>query len=86
MTSSTTFLRLGPSPWACHGSYLTQRWLSSSGGRGPGKSGRGCVPEGVGEENTITRWTDVDRGGHFAALEGPILLVGDVREFFRTLR
>ena len=37
-------------------------------------------------ENTITRWTDVDRGGHFAALEEPDLLVGDVREFFRTLR
>ncbi|WP_202865746.1 hypothetical protein [Kribbella turkmenica] len=37
-------------------------------------------------EHTITRWTDVDHGGHFAALEEPELLVGDVREFFRTLR
>ena len=37
-------------------------------------------------ENTITRWTDIDRGGHFAALEEPDLLVGDVREFFRALR
>jgi epoxide hydrolase len=37
-------------------------------------------------ENTITRWTDVDRGGHFAALEEPGLLVDDVREFFRDLR
>jgi pimeloyl-ACP methyl ester carboxylesterase len=37
-------------------------------------------------EHTITRWTDVDRGGHFAALEEPDLLVGDVREFFRPLR
>jgi pimeloyl-ACP methyl ester carboxylesterase len=36
--------------------------------------------------NTITRWTDVDRGGHFAALEEPDLLVSDVREFFRDLR
>jgi epoxide hydrolase len=35
---------------------------------------------------TIVRWTDVDRGGHFAALEEPELLVADVREFFRTLR
>jgi epoxide hydrolase len=35
---------------------------------------------------TIVRWTDVDRGGHFAALEEPELLVTDVREFFRTLR
>jgi epoxide hydrolase len=35
---------------------------------------------------TIVRWTDVDRGGHFAALEEPELLVTDVREFFRGLR
>jgi pimeloyl-ACP methyl ester carboxylesterase len=37
-------------------------------------------------EATIVRWTDVDRGGHFAALEEPELLVADVREFFRALR
>jgi pimeloyl-ACP methyl ester carboxylesterase len=37
-------------------------------------------------EATIVRWTDVDRGGHFAALEEPRLLVEDVREFFRPLR
>ncbi|UGT57868.1 epoxide hydrolase family protein [Nocardia asteroides] len=37
-------------------------------------------------ENTIVRWTDVDRGGHFAALEEPELLTADVREFFRALR
>ncbi|MFC4146120.1 epoxide hydrolase family protein [Micromonospora mangrovi] len=34
----------------------------------------------------ITRWTEFDRGGHFAALEQPELLVDDVRAFFRTLR
>jgi pimeloyl-ACP methyl ester carboxylesterase len=34
---------------------------------------------------TIVRWTDVDRGGHFAALEEPELLIADVREFFRSL-
>ncbi|PRX98889.1 epoxide hydrolase family protein [Allonocardiopsis opalescens] len=37
-------------------------------------------------ENTIVRWTDVDRGGHFAALEEPGLLVDDVRAFFGALR
>lgn len=37
--------------------------------------------------NNITRWTDVEgRGGHFAALEEPDLLLHDVREFFRPLR
>ena len=36
--------------------------------------------------NRITRWTDFDTGGHFAAMETPGLLVDDVREFFRTVR
>jgi pimeloyl-ACP methyl ester carboxylesterase len=37
--------------------------------------------------NTIVRWTDVpDRGGHFAALEEPELLIEDLREFLRPLR
>jgi len=36
--------------------------------------------------NTIVHWSDFDEGGHFAAMETPDLLVGDVRSFFRTLR
>jgi microsomal epoxide hydrolase len=34
----------------------------------------------------ITRWTEMPRGGHFAALEQPTLLINDIREFARTLR
>jgi microsomal epoxide hydrolase len=34
----------------------------------------------------IRRWTVMPRGGHFAALEVPDLLVDDVRAFFRDLR
>jgi pimeloyl-ACP methyl ester carboxylesterase len=34
----------------------------------------------------ITRWSEFDRGGHFAALEEPDLLVDDMRAFFRPLR
>ena len=34
----------------------------------------------------IVRWTVMPRGGHFAALEEPELLVDDVRAFFRELR
>ena len=30
----------------------------------------------------IERWTEMPRGGHFAALETPELLVDDVRAFF----
>jgi pimeloyl-ACP methyl ester carboxylesterase len=33
----------------------------------------------------IVRWTVMPRGGHFAALEEPHLLVDDVRAFFREL-
>jgi epoxide hydrolase len=36
--------------------------------------------------NRIVHWSEFDRGGHFAAMEEPDLLVGDVREFFRPLR
>ncbi|MFF4779611.1 epoxide hydrolase family protein [Microtetraspora fusca] len=36
--------------------------------------------------NTITHWSEFDRGGHFAALEAPDLLIADIRAFFRTLR
>jgi microsomal epoxide hydrolase len=34
----------------------------------------------------IRRWTEMERGGHFAALEAPALLARDVTEFFRPLR
>ncbi len=34
----------------------------------------------------VTRWTDMDRGGHFAAFEQPDLFVEDVRRFFATVR
>jgi pimeloyl-ACP methyl ester carboxylesterase len=34
----------------------------------------------------LVRWTVMPRGGHFAALEQPELLVDDVRAFFRGLR
>jgi epoxide hydrolase len=36
--------------------------------------------------NHIVHWTEFDRGGHFAAMETPDLLVGDVRSFFRLVR
>ncbi len=38
------------------------------------------------EQHEIVRWTEYDRGGHFAAMEAPDLLTTDIREFFRTLR
>jgi pimeloyl-ACP methyl ester carboxylesterase len=35
--------------------------------------------------NNVVRWSEYDRGGHFAALEAPDLLTADIREFFRAL-
>jgi pimeloyl-ACP methyl ester carboxylesterase len=36
--------------------------------------------------NNIVHWSEFDRGGHFAAMEEPDLLVDDLRTFFRRLR
>jgi epoxide hydrolase len=38
------------------------------------------------QTNNIVHWSEFDRGGHFAAMEEPDLVIGDVREFFRPLR
>ena len=35
---------------------------------------------------TVSRWTPMPRGGHFAAMEAPELLASEIREFFRPLR
>ncbi|MGW4277514.1 epoxide hydrolase family protein [Streptomyces seoulensis] len=35
---------------------------------------------------TITHWTEFEQGGHFAALEQPAALTGDIRAFARSLR
>jgi hypothetical protein len=36
--------------------------------------------------NNIVHWSTFDRGGHFAALDVPDLLVGDLQRFFRRFR
>ncbi|MEV0186813.1 epoxide hydrolase family protein [Streptomyces sp. NPDC050625] len=35
---------------------------------------------------TITHWTEFEQGGHFAALEQPAAVTGDIRAFARSLR
>jgi epoxide hydrolase len=66
-----------------------------------GPAARSTVPTGVAvfpreiappirrfaeQSENIVHWTEFGRGGHFAAMEAPDLLVGDVRDFFRPLR
>ena len=36
--------------------------------------------------NNIVHWSQFDRGGHFAAMDAPDLLVDDLRTFFRRFR
>jgi epoxide hydrolase len=45
---------------------------------------RAWVERTLGKE--LFHWTEMPRGGHFAALEQPELLADDVRAFFRKLR
>jgi microsomal epoxide hydrolase len=45
------------------------------------------IPRAYAESRfNLVRYNRFDRGGHFAALEEPDLLVGDIREFFKELR
>ena len=37
-------------------------------------------------DHNVVHWSEFERGGHFAAMEAPEFLVGDVRAFFRGLR
>ena len=45
-------------------------------------------PRSVAERvySDIRRWTVMEKGGHFAALEQPAALAREIREFFRPLR
>ena len=38
------------------------------------------------QTDNIVQWTEYDRGGHFAAMEVPDLLIADIQTFFRKLR
>ena len=38
------------------------------------------------KQNTVVHSSEFNRGGHFAPMEAPDLMIGDLREFFRELR
>ena len=60
---------------------------------------RGTVPFGVAvfgghdiairrfaeRDQNLVRWTEFAKGGHFAAMEEPELLIMDVRSFFKQI-
>ena len=45
-------------------------------------------PRSIAEKTytNIQRWTEMKKGGHFAAMEQPAALAGEIRHFFRPLR
>ncbi|MCG5215328.1 epoxide hydrolase family protein [Streptosporangium sp. KLBMP 9127] len=49
----------------------------------PGDLGIRSIAE---REHEIVHWSEFDRGGHFAAMEAPDLLVGDIQRFFLRFR
>ena len=75
---------------------LVNEWISGSGGD-PIQVPTGCsiFPKELQRPSRrwaakrfrdIRHWNELDRGGHFAALEQPTLFVNEVRSFFRTVR
>jgi microsomal epoxide hydrolase len=82
------------------GSSARLYYETSHAGRGGGR-GPSLAPVGVAvfpreifrpirrlaeRSQPIVHWSEFERGGHFAAMEEPDLLVGDVRAFFRRFR
>ena len=66
---------------------------------GGGAAGRGTVPTGfllsrndvtvrafAERDHAVVHWSELDRGGHFLALEQPELFAADVRDFFGQVR
>jgi hypothetical protein len=37
------------------------------------------------QNNRIVHWSEFDRGTHFAAIDAPDLMIGDIRHFFRRV-
>ena len=79
-TSSARLYKEGQASWG----QQTQRSEAPSGvAVFPGDFGVRSIAD---RDNNVVHWSEFDRGGHFAAMEVPDLLVGDVRAFFRSLR
>jgi len=81
------FVNSGPLTWAIE---AFKQWTGST----DVPAAFACFPKDISHPPrewaerffNVQRWTDMPRGGHFAALEEPELLVDDLRTFFRPLR
>ncbi|MET9248515.1 epoxide hydrolase family protein [Nonomuraea sp. NPDC003709] len=79
-TSSARLYKEGRAAW---GRPATRSEVPAGVAVFPGDFGVRSIAE---RDNNVVHWSEFERGGHFAAMEVPRLLVGDVRTFFRDLR
>ncbi|MGV9381583.1 epoxide hydrolase family protein [Nonomuraea sp. NPDC003707] len=79
-TSSARLYKEGRAAW---GRPATRSEVPAGVAVFPGDFGVRSIAE---RDNNVVHWSEFERGGHFAAMEVPRLLVGDVRTFFRGLR
>ncbi|TYP86248.1 epoxide hydrolase family protein [Blastococcus xanthinilyticus] len=90
------FEAMNPAAWSQGPDEEATGWEGT--GDGGWAPQRGTVPTGfllsandvtvrafAEREHTVVRWTELDRGGHFLAMERPEAFVTDVRAFFRAL-
>ncbi|WP_030862245.1 epoxide hydrolase family protein [Streptomyces sp. NRRL S-37] len=95
--SASTWSEAAADDWTAPGTAHDAGWSDGQDGWAAGP--QGTVPTAVllsahdvtirrwaERDHNIVRWTELDRGGHFLAMEAPELLVGDVREFFGKVR
>src|SRR5262245_47944974 len=81
------FVKSGPLTWAVEG---IRQWIGST----DVSAAFAIFPKDISHPPrewaerffNVQRWTEMPRGGHFAAMEQPELLVDDIRAFFRPLR
>jgi pimeloyl-ACP methyl ester carboxylesterase len=81
------FVKSGPVRWTIEG---VRQWIGSS----DVPAAFAMFPKDISHPPrewaerffNVQRWTEMPRGGHFAAMEEPELLVDDIRAFFRPLR
>ncbi|MER6007526.1 epoxide hydrolase family protein [Nonomuraea angiospora] len=79
-TSSARLYKEGRAAW---GRPATRSEVPAGVAVFPGDFGVRSIAE---RDNNVVHWSEFERGGHFAAMEVPRLLVGDVRTFFRGIR
>jgi epoxide hydrolase len=91
LTDVTLYWLTGTGPTSAH-LYYENRIADTPRARSPVPTGFAVFPHDTAfraiaeREHNLVHWSEFSRGGHFAALEAPDLLVGDIRDFFRRFR